>query len=124
MTPRPADVRAVESVLADHRLMSAVARCVDWLSARGMNIALSGIDGCGKSTLSHQLDVVLTAARVPARGLHIFDWYRNLLVMPTQMLGNRWHGRHVAVFDRTIHDNIAKFFTGRPHLVGLLPLTS
>jgi hypothetical protein len=74
---------------------------------RGLAICISGIDGSGKTTLARQLLGELGAARVPARYVHVYQWYLNLIAMPLRLLYNRYVGREVLVLDRTIFDNIA-----------------
>jgi hypothetical protein len=77
------------------------------LRKRGVAICLSGIDGSGKTTLAQQLVGSLTRAGVPARHLHVYQWYLNLLAMPLLLLYNRYIGRKVLVLDRSYFDNVA-----------------
>lgn len=77
------------------------------LRERGLAICLSGIDGSGKTTLALQLVGRLTAAGLPARYLHLYQWYVNLLAVPLLLLYNRYFDRKVLIFDRSFFDNIA-----------------
>lgn len=77
------------------------------LAKKGLVICLSGIDGSGKTTVARQLVEVLDASGVPVCHLHLYQWYVNVLVTPVRLLYNRYIGRKVLVFDRSIYDNIA-----------------
>jgi len=77
------------------------------LHKRGLAICLSGIDGSGKTTLAQELVQVLGVSGVPARHLHLHQWYLNVSITPVLLIYNRYFGRKVLVFDRTIYDNIA-----------------
>lgn len=95
---------------------------------RGVAISISGIDGSGKTTLAHELTRVLAGLDVPVRYLHVYQWHRNLLTTPVIIVVNRFFGRRVLVFDRTIYDNIAVLAIRRycPHIfvMGILRLAS
>ena len=94
--------------LPDSALMR---RAVDLLSSRlhkrGLTICLSGIDGCGKTTLARELVHGLEASNVPARYLHLHQWYLNVSITPILLAYNRYFDRKVLVFDRSIYDNLA-----------------
>jgi hypothetical protein len=77
------------------------------LDKRGLAICLSGIDGSGKTTLARELVQALEAANVPVRHLHLYQWHVNVLVTPIRLFYNRYFGRKLLVFDRSIYDNFA-----------------
>jgi thymidylate kinase len=77
------------------------------LRKRGVAICLSGIDGSGKTTLAQQLVGAMAHGGLPARHLHVYQWYLNALAMPLVLLYNRHIGRKVLVLDRSVFDNIA-----------------
>jgi len=85
----------------------AATRLRDRLQKRGIAIAVSGIDGSGKTTICKQLLDALTASGLPVTHVHIYRWHRNLLYTPWLLLHNRWRARRVLLFDRTIFDNVA-----------------
>jgi hypothetical protein len=124
MAAESAAYAALEAVLGDGQLMADVARCRQRIVVGGINVGLSGIDGAGKSTLSEQLKTVFTAAGVAVERLHVFAWHQNLLAMPATIRSNRRRGGRVLIFDRTIHDNVGKFFAARPGIGVLLPVSS
>ena len=86
-------------------------RAVEFLASRldkrGLAICLSGIDGSGKTTLARQLVLILNGSGVPVRHLHVYQWHVNVFVTPLRLLYNRYVGRKVLVFDRSIYDNVA-----------------
>jgi hypothetical protein len=84
-------------------LRSATARMRARLRHRGIAICVSGIDGSGKTTLARRLAAELSAAGLPARHLHVYRWYLNVAYTPLVLLHNRFIGRGVLVFDRTIY---------------------
>jgi len=88
----------------------AIAKLKSDLDRRGISICLSGVDGCGKSTLAGQLVELLTRSGIAARHLHLYQWYVNLAVTPILLIFNRYLGRKVLVLDRSIYDNIATLF--------------
>lgn len=88
-------------------LVQAVNVLRSRLHKGGLAISISGIDGSGKSTLARHLVHALEASGVPTRYLHLYQWYRNVLTTPIQLLYNRYFGRKLLVFDRSIYDNIA-----------------
>jgi hypothetical protein len=93
------------------------------LSRRGIAIGLSGIDGCGKTTACGQLGAVLESAGISVARFHLHQWYKALLLTPFIVLVNRYFGKRALIFDRSIYDNIAVFFSPRPWLRRWLPMT-
>jgi len=83
------------------------------LAGRGVNVALNGIDGSGKSTLSRQLTDVLRANDLPVECFHIYHWYEHLFKTPWLILFNRHFYRRLFIFDRTHVDNLAVFFSSK-----------
>jgi thymidylate kinase len=77
------------------------------LAKKGVAISISGIDGCGKTTLAQDLVQALDASNVPVRSLHLYQWYINIVATPLLLLYNRYFGHKVLVLDRCIYDNIA-----------------
>lgn len=77
------------------------------LSRRGIGICVSGIDGSGKTTLARGLVEVLRSSGLPARRLHLYQWYVNIAVTPLVLFYNRYFGRKILVLDRGIYDNVA-----------------
>lgn len=77
------------------------------LSQRGVGICVSGIDGSGKTTLARNLIEMLNRAGLPARRMHLYKWYVNILVTPIVLFYNRYFGRRILVLDRGIYDNAA-----------------
>jgi thymidylate kinase len=77
------------------------------LRKRGLAISISGIDGSGKTTLARDVVRILEKSGVRARYLHLYQWYLNALSTPLLLLYNRYFGREVLVFDRSVYDNAA-----------------
>lgn len=77
------------------------------LSRHGIGICVSGIDGSGKTTLALGLVEILCSSGLPARRLHLYQWYVNIAVTPIVLFYNRYFGRKVLVLDRGIYDNFA-----------------
>ena len=102
--------------------MSGIEKAAEALSRRGLSICITGIDGCGKTTLSTQLASAMLDAGIPVRRLHIYRWYQNFFVTPMVIIYNRLIGRRVLIFDRTIYDNLIVAGVAspwlRPHLAG------
>lgn len=100
--------------LSDPMLVSRAAEALrSRLCRRGLAICVSGIDGSGKTTLARNLVRDLQTSGVPARHLHLYQWYVNVLVTPFRLFYNRYFGCKLLVFDRTIYDNIAVAAVGR-----------
>jgi hypothetical protein len=120
----PVDASSSQEILRDvsanANVLAGIANVRRRLEHRGINISISGVDGCGKSTLSQQLVTVFSATGVRVRRLHCYRWYTNLFVVPWLLLVNRYLGRELIVFDRSIADNISVFFVSRRR--GLLPV--
>jgi predicted glycoside hydrolase/deacetylase ChbG (UPF0249 family)/predicted RNA methylase len=70
-------------------------------------VALSGLDGCGKTTLAGQLAEALRSVGIPVERSHRFRWYVNLFVMPWIIARHRRRGRGVYILDRCLYDNLA-----------------
>jgi hypothetical protein len=86
------------------------------LRKRGLAISVSGIDGSGKTTLARDVVQILQTAGIPARYMHLYQWYVNVFLTPLLLLYNRYLGREVLVFDRSVYDNaaVALFKFGSP----------
>jgi thymidylate kinase len=91
-----------------------VQRAVGVLRSRlrkcGISIYISGIDGAGKTTLARAFVEILEAANMPARHMHVYQWYLNIILTPVLLLHNRYLGRRILIFDRGIYDNIAVLY--------------
>lgn len=94
--------REVEDILANRELMKLLR---ERFSNRGAIISLAGPDGSGKTTLAHQLVLVLGGAGLPVRSIHSYAWYMNLFVLPIRLAGFR-RRNHIIILDRSIFDNV------------------
>jgi hypothetical protein len=88
-------------------IQNAVGLLQKKLSRRGIGICVSGIDGSGKTTLAGSLVEILKNSGLPARRLHLYQWYVNIAVTPFVVFYNRYLGRKILVLDRGIFDNVA-----------------
>jgi len=95
----------------DAALVAALRGC---LRRRGISLALSGVDGSGKTFLARALRGTLAPASIPIRIEHRFRWSDNLLAIPALILWNRFFGRRLLVFNRCWVDNLAKLFPVTP----------
>ena len=96
--------------------MSGFEKASEVLSRRGVSICITGIDGCGKTTLSTQLASAMSAAVISVRRLHIYRWHQNVFITPLVLIYNRLVGRRVLIFDRSIYDNLAVAGVASPWL--------
>lgn len=103
-------------------MLTELRKVSETLPRRGLSICFSGIDGCGKTTLSTQLSNAIGAAGIPVRRLHIYHWYHNVFTTPAIIIYNRFVGRRVLIFDRTIYDNLVVAGVASPRLRRYLPL--
>jgi adenylate kinase family enzyme len=96
------------------------------LRKRGLAISISGIDGSGKTTLARDVVQILQRSGIRARYLHWYQWYVNALSTPLLLLYNRYLGREVLVFDRSVYDNaaVALFKLGSPPTLVRVVLSS
>jgi thymidylate kinase len=88
-------------------LHGAVEALRSRLCKRGIAVCISGINGSGKTSLARHLVGAMETADIPARHLHLYQWYANIIVTPLLLFHNRYLGRRVLVCDRTIYDNLA-----------------
>ncbi len=96
-------------VLTEARLKALRRRFAEELRAGSLYISLSGLDGSGKSTLARELCRAMTAAGLQCRVRHVFEWYKNLKIVPYRMISGRARGE-VVIFDRCIYDNLVVLF--------------
>ena len=94
---------------SEARLRALQQRLAKDLRTNSLYISLSGLDGSGKSTLARDICQAMTAAGIPCQITHVFEWYKNLTVVPYRMVTGRWPGQ-VLIFDRSIYDNLVVFF--------------
>lgn len=83
-------------------------------AGKGTIISIAGSDGAGKTTLTGQLVDAFRAADLPARRIHCYAWYKNLLVMPFRLAQLKAQGE-IIILDRSIFDNIIEL-TRKTHL--------
>jgi thymidylate kinase len=65
-----------------------------------------GQEGAGKTTLARQLHATFRAAGIPSRYLHVHGFLKHLVHTPWLAVQNRYLGKAILVFDRSIYDNI------------------
>src|SRR5262245_30159143 len=106
---------AVGDLQARRRLAATAAAALRGrLARRGINLALSGVDGSGKSSLAAALADALQGAGMAVEVMHRYRWLDNLVTTPCRLVANRLVGRRVVVYDRCYLDNVAKFFPAGP----------
>ncbi len=75
----------------------------------GMNVAIIGVDGAGKSTLVASLAKSLDEAGIPNETFHSFRKFENAFIVPFRCARNSFQRKAVHIYDRSIFDNISKW---------------
>lgn len=79
-------------------------------AGRGHVIAISGVDGSGKTTLVRSLVEALEAQGKTTRTCHIHSWLKNTTTMPGKVRSMKSMDG-ISILDRSLYDNIAVLAT-------------
>lgn len=105
----------IDDVTDDAPSANRINHFSDILKSRGIAICLMGNDGSGKTTLSEELSRQFTKSGIPNKRLHIYNWYKHVFITPIILILNRYIFREVLIFDRSIYDTVAVFFSKKTY---------